>query len=96
VDSSFKQPETRRIRNLTTYRAIALLCVALAVVALSVPLLLTLPRTLDAVASPMSAAEEASASDSSLSQQSSARTAESWVDTLEEGEIAQWRMRASD
>ena len=101
MDSSFKREvehrqQNTRLRDVTTCRAIALLCVALVVIALSVPLLLTLPRTLDAVVSPMSVVGEAIASESSLPGQSPAATAESWVDTLEEGEVARWRMRASD
>lgn len=100
MDSSFKlerkHRKTRSIRDVTTYRAIALLCVALVVVALSVPLLLTLPRTLDAVVSPMSVVGEASASGSSVPRPFPAASAESWVDTMEEGEVARWRMRASD
>jgi hypothetical protein len=102
VNSSFKrgvgdkQPEARISRDMTTCRAIVLFCVALIVIALCAPLLMTLPRTLDAALRPVSAVGEASASESSLPEQSSGVSADSWVDTMEEGEIAQWRMRASD
>ena len=90
-----KQPDTRGVRDMTTCRAVVLLCVALIVTALCTPLLVTLPRTLDAAVRPMIPVGEASATESSLSEHSS-DAPDSWVDTLEEGEIARWRMRASD
>jgi hypothetical protein len=101
MDSTFKskvgdKPQTRATRDPTACRAVALLCAALAVIALCAPLLVTLPRTLDSVVTPMSVVGKASASESSTPEQSPAKPAESWVDPFEEGELAQWRMRASD
>jgi hypothetical protein len=68
----------------------------LIVVVLCVPLLLTLPRTLDAAMGSVSVVEEASTPMRVPLAQPAGIFDEQWVDPFEEGEIAQWRMRASD
>ena len=80
---------------------LTLLFVTLMILALAAPLLLTLPRTLDAAVSPSAAANAAPAAAAAdpgrpFHEQYPAQATTSWEDSLEQTELATWRARASD
>ena len=63
------------------------------------PLLLTLPKAMDAAAKPTPLISEAAAADftgPAFHERYQVQASQDWVDSLEETELAQWRMRASD
>ena len=78
---------------------LTLLFITLMVLALAAPLLLTLPRTLDAAVGPspaVSAAPAASTSERPFHEQYPVHATTSWEDSLEQTEPATWRARVSD
>jgi hypothetical protein len=63
------------------------------------PLLLTLPKAMDAAATPTPLIGEAAAADltgPAFHERYPVQASQDWVDSLEESALAQWRMRASD
>jgi hypothetical protein len=76
-----------------------LLCITLMILAVSAPLLVTLPQTLEAAASPAPAVALPSSSQSgepAFHQRYPTDATTSWSDSLDETELAAWRMRSSD
>jgi hypothetical protein len=83
--------------DLEVRRPITLLCITLIVLAVAAPLLVTLPQTLDAAASPAPATARASAApERSYRAEPSVQRAELSVDTADPHEVALWRLRSSD
>ena len=85
--------------DVTARRAVMLLCVALLILAVVAPLLLTFPKKLDAAVGPVGAATDAAANEAApvpFHEQYPIQSSSSWVDSLEQGELATWRSRASD
>jgi hypothetical protein len=84
-------PKVRRSR-------LTLLFITLTILALAAPLLLTLPRTLDAAVSlpPAASAPAMAASERPFHEQHPMQATTSWEDSLEQTELATWRARASD
>jgi hypothetical protein len=76
-------------------RPITLLCITLVVLALAAPLLVTLPQTLDAAASPAPVSATASTSAERFYRAERAGQ-DSGVDIVTADELAVWRMRSSD
>ena len=78
---------------------LTLLFVTLMILALAAPLLLTLPRTLDAAVSPPPAATAPASTGTSerpFHERHPVQATTSWEDSLEQTELATWRARASD
>jgi hypothetical protein len=77
-----------------------LLLITLIILAFSVPLLATLPRTLDAAASPppiaITAPRDMHSTERPFHERYPAQETSSWEDALEQSELATWRARASD
>ena len=78
---------------------VVLFCIAVVALCFVVPLLLTLPRTLDAAERTAPRAVETSsthASEVPFHERYKVQGTEAWVDTLEETDVATVRRRASD
>jgi len=79
--------------------AVMLFCVAVVAVCFAAPLLLTLPKTLDAAERPApTPVEPASehAPEAPYHERYPVQGTSDWTDTLEETELAAWRLRSSD
>ena len=86
----------REVRSRTP---LTVLFITLMVLALAAPLLLTLPRTLDAAVGPspaVRAAPVASTAERPFHEQYPMQATTSWEDSLEQTELATWRARVSD
>jgi hypothetical protein len=95
------------VPEIHTGSPITLFCAAVIGVCFAAPLLMTLPQTLDAAASPAPLLRETmdqaalqaamgAAPEPTFHERYPVPPAGSWVDTLEESELAAWRLRASD
>jgi hypothetical protein len=93
------QPAGDNAPDSTGRRPVMLICITLMFVALAAPLLLTLPRTLDAAQSPapaMTMPTPASVSEPAFHERHAPQGTTSWSDSLEESALATWRLRYSD
>ncbi|HZN25742.1 MAG TPA: hypothetical protein VFB75_16065 [Burkholderiales bacterium] len=84
------------MRDADGRRPTIVLLIALVLLAVAAPLLVTLPQTLDAVASPPPAVVRIPATEEPFHEQYPVQATTSWEDTLDMGERAIWRMRSSD
>lgn len=94
------------VPEIRTGGAITLFCVAVIGLSFGAPLLVTLPQMLDAVASAPPLIDDtlraatsqplAPAPEPTFHERYPSQATGSWIDTLEESELATWRMRASD
>ena len=76
-----------------------IVCALLIAVCFAAPLLLTLPQTMDAVASSRPVWSDIGVSEAAAAtfhERHPVQAGTDWYDSLEEAEVAQWRMRASD
>ena len=87
------EPEHAETSGLTM-----IVCALLVAVCFAAPLLLSLPHAMDAAASPAPTISEAVgvAAVPTFHERHPVQAGVDWVDSLEQAEIAQWRMRASD
>jgi hypothetical protein len=79
--------------------AVMLFCVGVVAICFAAPLLLTLPQTLDAAERPVSAWVGPAPDETSQApfhERYSMQPTSDWADSLDEGELAAWRQRASD
>ena len=95
------------VPEIQTGGPITLFCAALIAVCFAAPLLMSLPQTLDAVASPTPLIRETigqaalqtatgATPEPTFHERYPVQGATSWVDTLEESELAAWRLHSSD
>ena len=76
-----------------------IICTLLVAVCFAAPLLLTLPQTMDAVASSRPVLSDIAVGDvaaATFHERHPVQAGTDWFDSLEDAELAQWRMRASD
>jgi hypothetical protein len=94
------------IAEVRTGSAIMLFCVGVIGLSFGVPLLMTLPQMLDAAASAPPLIQDTlraataqpltAASEPTFHERHALKATDSWADTLDESQLAAWRMRSSD
>ena len=107
LDITPKDSAAGAAAELQTCGPITVFCMVVIVLSFGAPLLMTLPRVLDAAASPaplISEVLQAGASRTTFAPQperpfrdvQSAQATRAWVETLEGEALANWRLRSSD
>ena len=102
-----KDTAEKSVPKIQTGGPITLFCAAVIGVCFAAPLLLSLPQTLDAAVSPappiretmgQTAFQDATggAPEPTFHERHPVQATDSWVDTLEESELATWRLRSSN
>jgi hypothetical protein len=107
VDITPKDSAAGAVPELQTCGPITVFCIVVIGLSFGAPLLMTLPQMLDAAASPaplisevlqVGAGQSAAAvgPERTFHDAHSAQATRGWVDTLEDRELAVWRLRSSD
>ena len=102
-----RTPLKGAVPEIETGGPITLFCAAVIGVCFAAPLLFSLPQTLDAAVSPapliretmgqaVSQGATGAAPEPTFHERHPLQATDSWVDTLEESELATWRLRSSD